>query len=537
MADALGLEIKALHEREKGKRANWEQHWFEIAELVIPRRDQIFETRNKVKGDKKNRKQYDASAPHFLELLASALHSMLTNPSVQFFELTTGDPEIDKNPEVRKWLQDLVRRIHQILNNSNFQTEIHEVYMDLGSLGTGVLRIEEDKDLVIRFKSSPINEHYILENFNGEVDGLLTENIYDTRQIVQRFGKEVFEENQEIKSILKDVGTEHSVIHAIVPRKDIKFGDKSPKSYKFASVHVHLDTGIVLEEGGFKEFPYAVPRWNKTSGEKYGRSPSMKSLPDIKMINTIMRDTIRAAQKRTDPPMFLPDEGIIGPINITPGGINYYRAGTPSMDGSIAKPFSTHADPGIGFDVMNDVRERIKQAYFIDQLQLREGPQMTATEVNQRTDEHLRLLGPILGRLHFELLKPLIARVISIMKRKNELPPNIPEILADANIDVFFSSQIAKAQRMAEGNSLLRVMEMLGPLIEMDPSVMDNIDSDAIVQYVSKIHGLPQDLLKQPKEVEALRQQRQEEAAKQQQQQDQLLAAETMNKAAPMLQQ
>lgn len=155
MADALGLEIKALHEREKGKRANWEQHWFEIAELVIPRRDQIFETRNKVKGDKKNRKQYDASAPHFLELLASALHSMLTNPSVQFFELTTGDPEIDKNPEVRKWLQDLVRRIHQILNNSNFQTEIHEVYMDLGSLGTGVLRIEEDKDLVIRFKSSP----------------------------------------------------------------------------------------------------------------------------------------------------------------------------------------------------------------------------------------------------------------------------------------------------------------------------------------------------------------------------------------------
>jgi len=537
MGDALGLEIKSLYEREKSNRHNWDQHWFEVAELVIPRRDQIFETRYKTKGNKKRRKQYDASAPHFLELLASALHSMLTNPSVQWFELTTGDENIDKDPAVRKWLQELVRKIHQILNNTNFQTEVHEVYMDLGSLGTSVLRIEEDNEVVIRFKSSPINEHQIVENYKGEVDGIFTENIYTIRQAVQKFGEDVFKNNHELKNILKDDKDEISVIHAVIPRKDIKFGDKSPKSFKWASVHVHLDTGITLKESGFREFPYAVTRWNKSSGEKYGRSPSMKALPDIKMINSMMRDTIRAAQKVTDPPMFLPDEGIIGPINITPGGINYYRSGTPSIDGSIAKPFSTQANPGIGFDVMNDVRERIKQAYFIDQLQLREGPQMTATEVNQRTDEHLRLLGPILGRLHFELLKPLIARIISIMKRKNVLPPNMPDILGQANIDVFFSSQIAKAQRIAEGDSLLRVMNMIGPLIEMDPTTMDNIDSDAIVQYVSKINGLPQNLLKEPKEVEAIRQQRQEQAVKQQQQQDQLVAAETMNKAAPMLQQ
>ena len=75
-------------------------------------------------------------------------------------------------------------------------------------------------------------------------------------------------------------------------------------------------------------------------------------------------------------------------------------------------------------EIMQDVRERIKQHFFVDQFQLREGPQMTATEVNTRVDMQLRLLGPLLGRLHFEFLQPMVGRMLQIMSRKGLLPEN-----------------------------------------------------------------------------------------------------------------
>jgi hypothetical protein len=40
-----------------------------------------------------------------------------------------------------------------------------------------------------------------------------------------------------------------------------------------ASIYIERKTKHVLQNGGFEEFPYAVPRWYKVAGEKYGRSP------------------------------------------------------------------------------------------------------------------------------------------------------------------------------------------------------------------------------------------------------------------------
>ena len=37
---------------------------------------------------------------------------------------------------------------------------------------------------------------------------------------------------------------------------------------------------------------------------------------------------------------------------------------------------------------------------------------MTATEVIQRNEEKMRILGPVLGRLQSELLQPMILRVL-----------------------------------------------------------------------------------------------------------------------------
>jgi len=328
------------YNKTKGSRANWDAHWQEISNYVLPKKDDVYTKQSNVGGEKKNKTQklYDATAIHSNELLASALHGMLTNPSVQWFELSTGIPELDDVHEIRLWLQRAALKIHQVLNNSNFQTEIHEVYLDISSFGTGLMRIEEDDKLHVRFQSRPIFEAYIIENRKGMIDTIFREFNLTHREMLKEYGEEAFTEMQ-LSFIKRDLDKEELIVHAVCPRDDYEIAElKGPKGMAFGSYYIWDKEACILKESGFEEFPYIVPRWTKISGETYGRSPAMKALPDIKMLNVMMKTIIRAAQKTVDPPLMVPDDGFSLPLRTTPGGTNYYRAGTPDE----IKPLATN---------------------------------------------------------------------------------------------------------------------------------------------------------------------------------------------------
>jgi hypothetical protein len=288
----------------------------------------------------------------------------------------------------------------------------------------------------------------------------------------------------------------------------------------------------ILSEGGFDEFPYAVPRWTKISGEMYGRSPAMKALPDIKMINQMMKVTLRAAQKIVDPILLLPDDGVVLPFKSSPGAINYYRAGSQDQ----IKPLETGSRIDFGYQVMEDVRTRIRSAFFIDQLQLREGPQMTATEVMQRTEEQLRLLAPVLGRLHHELLSPLIDRCFGILYRKRILP-QAPEALQGRKVDVQFSSMIARAQKTAELEGFNRFITFAGPIMQIQQDTVDNINGDDALRYIANKLDLPHEFIRYEVELKKLREARAQAAQEAAAQQQQMAQAEVVNKVAPAMQQ
>jgi hypothetical protein len=257
----------------------------------------------------------------------------------------------------------------------------------------------------------------------------------------------------------------------------------------------------------------------------------MKTLPDIKMINQMMKVTIRSAQKVVDPPLMAPDDGIMGSVRTAPGAINYYRAGTTDR----IEPLLTGARIDFGYQIMEDVRTRIRSAFFIDQLQLREGPQMTATEVMQRTEEQLRLLGPILGRQHNELLKPLIDRVFDILFRRGVLPTP-PQSLSGVKLEVQYSSMIARAQKTSELESLNRMFATAAPILQIDQAVVDNFNPDAAIRYIANTLSLPYELMRDEKDVKKIRDARAQEAQAAQAQAQQMMDAETTAKMAPVLQ-
>jgi len=190
-----------------------------------------------------------------------------------------------------------------------------------------------------------------------------------------------------------------------------------------------------------------------------GRSPAMVALPDVKMINLMSKTIIQAAQKMIDPPLLVPDDGFLLPIRTQPGGLNFYRSGSRDT----ITPLQTGANIPIGLNMEEQRRAAIRTAFFVDQLLSGNQPNMTATEVIQRQEERMRVIGPVLGRLMNEMLRPLIDRAFALMLRADTLAVP-PEILQGMDIDIEYVSPLARAQKSSSVNGVMRALEILMPL-------------------------------------------------------------------------
>jgi hypothetical protein len=256
----------------------------------------------------------------------------------------------------------------------------------------------------------------------------------------------------------------------------------------------------------------------------------MTALPDTKMLQEMSKTTIKSAQKQVDPPLLVPDDGFILPVRVTPGGLNFYRSGTRDR----IEPLMTGANTPLGLALEDQRREAIRQAFFVDQLMLRESPNMTATEVIARNEEKMRLLGPVLGRLQAEMLQPMITRSFNLLAKQQIFAP-APEYLQTGTIDIEYVSPLAKAQRQGELNSTMRMFEILNPLAQIDPGIFDFIDMDGLVKFVTRTVGVPASVLRAEGEVMAMREERAQAQAQQAQLDQASQVADAAGRAAPAL--
>ena len=508
----------------QSQRQNWETHWQDVADYMQPRKADV--TKQRARGDKRMELIFDSSPIQAIELLAASLHGMLTNPSTPWFTLRFKDEDVDGEDEAKLWLESATDAMYTAFNRSNFQQEIFELYHDLITFGTAAMFIEEDDDDLIKFSTRHINEVFIAENDKGRIDTIYRRFKISARAAVQKFGNKI---SSDIRSIVdKDPYKEIEIIHAVYPRKDFNPTKKDKSNMPFESVYIEFKTGNELSVSGFKEFPFVVPRYLKASNEIYGRSPAMTALPDVKMLNEMSKTTIKAAQKQVDPPLLVPDDGFLLPVRTVPGGLNFYRSGTRDR----IEPLNIGANNPLGLNMEEQRRDAIRAVFYVNQLMMQQGPQMTATEVIQRNEEKMRLLGPVLGRLQSELLKPLIDRVFNILLRNNQLP-QAPEFLSGRDIEIEYVSPLAKAQKSSELQSIMRAIEILGSLANVAP-VFDYVNFDNLVKHLADIVGVPQKILKSQSQVNAERQQAQQQQQEMQQMQQVQQLAKAGGDIAPL---
>lgn len=521
----LAAELKNNLSRLMEKRSTWESHWQEIADLMLPRKAEI--TKERARGDKRSTQIFDATGIHSLELLAASLHGMLTSSANRWFSLRYKEAVLNENDEAREWLEDSIDKMYLAFARSNFQQEIFENYHDLIAFGTSCLMVEEDEDDIIRFSARHIKEIYVEENKKGLIDNVYRKFKLTVDQAVQKFGAENL--SKEINNIYKsNPYDEVEICHIVRPRFSYDSSKQDKKNMKFQSIYFEHGTDHVISVGGFNESPYVVSRYLKSSTEIYGRSPSMNALPDVKVLNKMVEHGLKAAAKMIDPPLLVPDDSMLAPVRMTPGSLNYYRSGSRDR----IEPLNIGQNTTVTLNAENARREAIARMFHVDQLQIQSNRTMTATEVLQRNEEKMRILGPVMGRIQSELLEPMINRVFSIMLR-NRLFREAPPILANQEIDIEYVSPMALAQKGQELQNVMRGLELFGSLAQTMP-VMDYIDENGLVKQLVQTLGLPARMIKSDKEVQGIRMERQEAQQQQMQMQQQMAESEMAKNAAPL---
>jgi hypothetical protein len=491
------------------KRETWDNVWEEIAHYVLPTKTQF--TTEQQPGAKRDRDVFDSTAISSNQMLASGLHGALTAPSGRWFHIRFREEELNNDDDAVEWMEDCINRMYKALEESNFNAEVNELYLDLCCFGTAAMLVErthkragdtERLDDTLNFRTVHLGEIAISEDFDGFVD-----TVYRKVKLTARQAKQLWGDSAEIgesieKALEKNPDQQFEFIHAVYPRPNIPevVDLAEQKDRPFASCWVNVKDKLLVSEGGFYEMPWLVPRWSKLSGDVYGFSPALIARADIRTLNAAKQFEMRAWEKSIDPPTLANYNGIIGDLRMDPGGLTYVR------DVNGIRPFVSGAQWQVSQIKSSELITNIRRAFFNDQLQLHEGPNMTATEVRARMELMQQILGPVIGRIQAEFLNPLLQRVFMIMHRDmrfREPPESLRE--SDANLDIEYVSPLARAQRMEEVYAVDRWFQQLGVMAQMSPEVMDIVDFENVGRMLAKRMGVPSEAMRGEEEMEKMK--------------------------------
>lgn len=518
-------------------RATFEGHWSEVTKRVLPRQDSWFGARGS-QGDKRTEALYDSTAVLALSRFAAAMESILTPRAEQWHHLVPEYPLAESQP-VKVWLEEISKLLFRIRYSprSNFASQMHECYMGLGSIGTTCMFVDDDPGRGITYRSMHMGGIYMAENSAGRIDTVHREFQLTHRQAIQEFGIDNVPE-----SVRRNVATrpdeKADYLHAVFPASDRQYGRVDAKGMPWTSVYLSKSERVIVAESGYWEFPYMIGRYVVAPGETYGRSPAMDALPDIKVVNEIEKTTLRIGQRAADPPYLAADDGVLGAFQIRPGVV--ITGGLDSTGNARLQSLESGANFPLTAAMSELRRQAINDHFLVSLFQIlaEDRSNMTATEVLQRAQEKGALLAPASGRQQSEFLGPMIEREIGILARAGVLPPPPPEwVEMGGEYRIDYSSEATRAQTAGRGVSVLRMIEGIAPIAQQRPEVLDVIDFDKATRVLSDSYGVPAEVLRDDKDVAAIRESRSQEAQTQNILQSATVAgdaAQSLAKAAAM---
>lgn len=493
-------------------RTNYEPVWDEITDFVLPSRGSYSSLTSNTPAQRRDRKLLDITGIVAARTLASRVITEMTSPNDRWFDLRLVETEHDISDVVRRFLYDVSEKIFHILN-TGWSLPHMEVTADWIAYGTACLYLQTvenkekgTKELV--FKSIPIQELFIAEDFKGVPDTVFRYFRLPIRQIAQEFGTDNFNKDL-LEALYKDPDQMQEIVHAVYPSDTYVVGAKMKDKMKFKSCYILKDQKILLSEGGFKEMPFIVFRFWKRTGEPYGGSPAWDALSDIRMINVMSETALRSFQLEAFPPLLAASDGVIMPLKTMPNGVNI---GGMSPEGKrLIEPLMTSSKTQMAFEVLEQRRQSIRNAFFVDPLINRENSIRTAAEVQKRSSEELNGIAPFVRRYEQEYLEPLIDRVLMFVLDNLYDPEEIPEELQEKETKIDYIAPLAKTHRSRQLDSTVTFLQLMQTLAQADPGILGILKKENLVGLMTDLLGVPYFVLKTPEELAQEAQQQQQQ--------------------------
>ena len=522
--DPLGTRIDKHFEYLKGNRSTWERHWQELAEYVLPHRSDF--TSKRSLGEERLEMAFEGTAMRALKRFASQIHNVFTPMGAEWFKLTTGITQVDQQRDVQLWLENATKIIkHHISRpSSNFHSAIYQYYLEAGAFGTGIIFVEDIPGIGPRFRNFPLSDCILAAGGEMEIDTVFRVYKQTPKDLVSRYAPETLPEDIVKKGYGDKMLEETDVVHLVTPSWTLRefLPEKWEKPY--VAITYLKDKKHVIQIGGYDEMPYICARWERSDREIYGRGPAWEVLPDMRLMNEVEKVYLKGVQKAIAPPMFVPDSGLLDPLDTTPDAINYYNVGIGGKDMIFPAPNAGRVE--YAQDLSAKLIGSIKEGFFLDVLEL-PGPtapdgdvmRFSATEVSVRMRQRMPVLGPLLARQETEFLDPLIRRTVNILMRSMMLGP-MPAVLEDVGYRIEYLNPISISLRSGEVNSMVQLFEMIMPLAQIDQTIPMYFDTQRILKNTAEVLQVPPSNLRSEEEVQEIikRQQQQQQIAMEQQQ-------------------
>jgi hypothetical protein len=495
-------------------------------------------------GSRKDSKIINCTPTDAALTLAAGMQSGLTSPSRPWFKLGVPQAQMREVPTVQRWLQDVQDLMTQVYAQSNIYNILHDIYLQLGCFGTACALVVEDDERVIHNYMLDQGSYALGTDKRGVVNSLWRTFSMTVAQLADEFGKDKLPVQLQNKLKAVDAGgvtreddEDWQVECLIEPSSDaLTLSETLGRPYRCIYWLTNLsgnadDPGRdgILAVRGYSGNPILAPRWHLPTGI-YGFGPGRRAIGDCKQLQAMEADKLRALRKMVEPPLAAPDTMKGVPLNTFPGGISYFgMQGTLAGKPMIGPLYDTRVDlTQVNFTIQV-VEQRIRKAFFNDLFMMLanmgDTQRMTAREVVERHEEKLIMLGPVLERLHLELLDTLIDRTFQILLDKRMLPDPPPD-LQGMPLRIEYISMLAAAQRMAGMQVLGQFVSFVGTMAPAIPSVLDKIDADNIVDEAAASLGVPAGVVVSDKDVAIMRQQRAQAQAQQQQAQAMMAATQ-----------
>ena len=527
MAEQQDQELKTLVSGRQSKlesdKENWVQRMQDVADYVIPHRDDIRGTL--VSGERKGTKIYDGTAQGAAVLATDGIHGYHVSPAFPWFKYIMSRKAANEIKEIRLWLEEVEYAMYMALTRSNFYSEMWSFIFDGFTIATAAMYPEEDlSEGRIVFEAVHPGELHIAENQYGEVDVLHRKRKLSARKLVQMFGEDNLPEAIKINNKTQPF-SEFEIIHATFPREEYDNRIKNAKNKKFASIWMLTEGNHICRVSGFDQFPYNVWRYLRTGKDPYGVSPAHLAMADIKGVNLMSKTLQGAAQLAVDPAYNVPSH-LQGKVQLKPRGLNY-------MDepGQEITPVNTGSNYPVGIDREQAKQQSIKERFHVDtflmltQLNAQPGAR-TAFEVSEMMAEKAAVLGAELGPLNAEL-DNILDQIYNIEKAAGRIsqPPDILYDMVDQDpslrFDPVYQGPLAQAQREKFGKDSIRKFFLdIGPLMEIDETVVDNFDLDKSSRILADVNGIPEDIKRDVESVKKIREGRAQAQIEAQQQED-----------------